>query len=78
MLSTLGTPSGIPDPQKVSLEANVVLAQWGPPLVGCLLRLRPSNETRGQPQSPMFPPTAPNELEDKKSSKGQEKHPSYW
>lgn len=48
--------------------------------MGCLLCPRPSNEARGQPQGPMFSPLLPppNELEDKESPKGQEKHPSHW
>lgn len=46
--------------------------------MGCLLCLRPSNETRGQPQGPMFSSPSPNELEDEKGPKGQEKHPNHW
>lgn len=46
--------------------------------MGCLLCLWPSNETRGQPQGPVFPPPAPDELEDEKSPKGQEEHPDHW
>lgn len=46
--------------------------------MGCLLGPRPPNEARGQPQGPVLSPPPPDELEDKKSPKGQEKHPNHW
>ena len=72
----------LPEPQffRISLEADAVLAQWGPALARSWLSPRPLSEPRGQPEGPVLsalpPPLPPDELEDEKSPEGQEKHPS--
>lgn len=61
----------------ISLEADAVLAQWGPALARSWLSPRPLSEPRGQPEGPMLlVPPPPDELEDEKGPEGQEKHPS--
>lgn len=70
-------PSLSPNSFSLSLEADAVLSQGGPATAGNCLRPRLSGEAGGQPEGPMLSAPSADELEDEKSSEGQEKHPGH-